>query len=438
MVRSERRSSAVVGAMPLRTVAESVPVVKVSRRLSDVRPDKAKYRFRWGDGCFFTMLASTVKGISKRPNPATGEDVIEFDDDPVPTDAPECWLWVRLLNNLGFDDEYAAQFPGEIESTLADSAKLGKWSIAFNLRSVAPDGTAEAHFVDEWWKEIESTSCSGTGKIVARYIMATRQVLATHAPQIRAAPAQQSAVCDPLKYDVADRVPSFDGVIDDSRIAALRPIYDELKRTNFTNRELEGNTVGAVTRKWTKEHGPLLEAVRKRALRKLFESGAWRINYFQGLGGSFPSMVNAMPAALRLLLGVENVAFSSVIEAECEARARDAYVQYEAWRNRPWTADEIEGYQRRKFDDVAWENTTDRPNSKNQSDDHFESWFRSELYLENATSINNEMVLSRHPLHLTKFYLDVVSAGAELASKYAGTTWFKNNKVERVVDGRMP
>ena len=130
--------------------------------------------------------------------------------------------------------------------------------------------------------------------------------------------------------------------------------------------------------------------------------------------------------------------FSSVIEAECEARARDAYVQYEAWRNRPWTTDESDEYQQRKFDTVAWGNTTDRPTSKNLSDDHFESWFRSELYLKAAISINNEMVLSRHPLHLSKFYLDVVSAGAELANEHADKTWFKNNRVERVVDGRMP
>ena len=420
--------------MPTSIVRDSVPAVKLSRRLTDARPEKAKYRVTWGDGCFFTMLVSTVRGVVKTTIGADRKEKIEFDDTPVASDAPECWLWVRLLNNLNFDDKYAREFPAEIEAVLQDDKRLGKWSIAFNLRDISAEGVAKAYFVDEWWKDIESASCSGSGKIVARYIMATRTILAKHAPQISAAPAAQSAVCDPLKYDKEDPVPSFEGMAVDDRIAAFRPIYDELKKLNFTHGELTDNTVKEMPRPWNKQHGPLIEAVRKLALQKLFQAGAWRIAYFQGLGGSFSfsGSTAIVPPELRVLLGIATPDFAKVLEEQCEEKARDAYISFKAWLNRGWSEGEKTAYRASRDADL------ENPEYKTISDTHFEAWFRSELYLQQAMPINGEWVYSRHPLHLEEFKLDVISAGAHLANKYGDHEWFKGNKIERFTEGTMP
>ena len=405
---------------------------RIGFRAADRCPSReAKYRVPRGDGCLQCSCRPS-RGSSRRRSGQTAKKV-EFEDTPVASDAPECWLGVRLVNNLSFDDKYAREFPGAVEAELENSQRLGKWSIAFNLRDISAEGVAKAYFVDEWWKDIESASCSGSGKIVARYIMATRTILAKHAPQIRAAPAAQSAVCDPLKYDKEDPVPSFDGMAVDNRIAAFRPIYDELKKLNFTHGELIDNTVKEMPRPWNKQHGPLVEAVRKLALQKLFQAGRGASRTFKGWAVPFPLLVDSQSAAR-----------ASRPPRHCHPGfckgPRGAVRSKGARRLRQFYGLAQPGLVRRGEDCISSfeECGLADPTYKTISDTHFEAWFRSELYLQQEKPINGEMVYSRHPLHLEEFKLDVISAGAHLANKYGDQEWFKGNKIERFTEGNMP
>ena len=158
-------------------------------------------------------------------------------EEPVTPNAPECWLWIRLANRIDFDHAYRNEFDAQDDIGGAE-ARYGKWSIAFNLRGIS-DGVAGAFFVDEWWKEIDSTSCQGRSRIVVRYILATRHLLATHAlsKDITRAPAAQSAVCDPLRYDADQTVPDFGSTIDVSQIKSLGPIYKAILNKGFKDEE---------------------------------------------------------------------------------------------------------------------------------------------------------------------------------------------------------
>lgn len=425
--------------------------VKVSRHAADAEPFFDKCRFAWGDGCFFTMLVSTVRGPIEDKESKTGWKWDETQsEEPVTPNAPECWLWIRLANRIDFDPDYSNQF-GTQEDIGGFEARLGKWSIAFNLRGIS-DGVAGAFFVDEWWKEITSTSCQGRSRIVVRYILATRHLLSAHAlsKDITRAPAAQSAVCDPLKYDASQAVPNFGAAIDVSKIKDLRSIYQAIlnegfKDDVFVNRDGSNNVViGVMSRVQARDYTPKIDRMRKAALAELFNAGAWRIRYFEKLGGEFknlgapkatarvvpPRAADTVEALMQqLLTGLFQpvlAGFATSVKEACDAAAKAAYLEYEEWLLKGlFTDEEIAKY---KLDKNA---------RRNGSDAHFRIWFCEAYYLEEPREENDETIASLHPLHLTPFDLDVCKSAAIVAEMYKTELWNTNVHVTRVVGGSV-
>lgn len=440
------------GAMATKRHAAELAAVKVSRHAADATPFFDKYRFAWGDGCFFTMLVSTVRGPIEDKTSKTGWTWDEaLSEEPVTPGAPECWLWIRLANRIDFDPAYSNEFTAQDDIGGAE-ARYGKWSIAFNLRGIS-NGVAGAFFVDEWWKEINSTSCQGRSRIVVRYILATRHLLATHAlsKDITRAPAAQSAVCDPLRYDADQAVPDFDGTIDTSKIKDLRSIYQAILNKGFegdtsVNKEASGNVViGVMNRVQARDYTPKIDRMRKAALAELFNAGAWRIRYFEKLGGEFKnlgaskattrvvpraaeSLEDVMQQLLDSMFKAVPAGFATSVKEACDAAAKAAYLDYERWvLDGVFTYEELAKY-------------ADRLNGsarRNGSDEHFRIWFCEAYYLKEPREENDETIASLHPLHLTPFDLDVCKSAALLAEQYKTELWNTNVRVERVVGGSV-
>lgn len=444
----QRRSSTVAK----RPGAEDA-AVKVSRHAADATPFFEKYRFAWGDGCFFTMLVSTVHGPIEDKGSKTGWTWSEGSSDkPVTPNAPECWLWVRLANRIDFDPAYTDAFEPPVDLGSAE-ARLGKWSIAFNLRNVS-NGHAGAFFVDEWWKEIDSKSCQGRSRIVVRYILATRHLLATHelSKDITRAPAAQSAVCDPLRYDETgplSTVPDFDGTIDTSQIKSLGPIYQAILNKGFKDetalQDASGNvTIGVLGRVQGASYTPKIDQMRRAALSALFNAGAWRMRYFEKLGGEFKlaeskKAVRVIPAAagsledvmqqlLNSMFKAAPVGFATSVKESCDAAAKAAYLDYERWvLDGAFTPEERSTYSEALGADTR----------RNGSDKHFRIWFCGAYYLSAPREENGTTIASLHPLHLTPFDLDVCKSAALLAEQYKTELWNNNVRVERVAGGSV-
>ena len=411
--------------------------VKVSRQTVDGNPLSAKYRFTWGDGCFFTMLVTTVRGPTKDKDAKIGWKWDETDSiEPVTPDAAECWLWVRLADRMDYDPKYdEGEFPKDQADFIGgEDARLGIWSIAFNLNGIS-NGETDAIFVNEWWKEIQSTSCTGRRMIVIRYIIATQKILSMHVPSITRVPALQSAVCDPLKWNGADNVPDFDGTIDTSRIQNLNDIYQTLLKGGFADddtsfiSQTDGTwRIGAMSRPLARKYGFKVDQIRKAALSELFNKGAWRLKYFERLGGEFnlnesnrktiklfkrpdDTYESVLQRLFATLLQQENLSgFAKSVKEACDDEAKRAYLAYEEWVNL-------------------------KPGERDQSDASFAQWFRETYYIAVPEEANGTTISSKHPLHLKPFTLDVCKSAALLIAKHDKEVWMQRMSVEFVSGG---
>lgn len=423
--------------------ASEAKALRVSRRTVEGEPVFAKYRFTWGDGCFFTMLVSTVVGPDKDKTSKTGWTWTEGkSDETVTPDSADCWLWIRLANRLDFDPKYEDDFVKPVVDIGSEDARLGKWSIAFNVNAIS-NGEATAVFADDWWKEIENKSCTGRRMIVIRYIIATREILTMHAPSITRAPAAQTAVCDPLKWGADDIVPNFGGVILTDKIKNLHEIYQKLMKGAFAEEEPpfiskdEGTgawRIGVMNRPLARTYGFKIDEIRKAALSELFNKGAWRLKYFERLGGEFKlnessmKTVKLIPEKGDTLESVLQRLFASVLEQEnlsgfaqsvkqkCDDEAKRAHLAFEQWVNA-------------------------NPARRDKSDASFESWFKETLYLREPREVKKgddvTTVGSLHPLHLEPFDLDVCKSAALLKAQLSNEVWMQKLSVEYVGDGSI-
>lgn len=416
--------------------------LRVSRQTVEGEPVFAKYRFTWGDGCFFTMLVSTVVGPDKDEKSKTGWTWTEGkSDDTVTPDSADCWLWIRLANRLDFDPKYEQDFGGPQVDIGSEGARLGKWSIAFNTNAIS-NGETTAVFADDWWKEIKNPSCTGRRMIVIRYIIATREILAMHAPSITRGPAAQTAVCDPLRWSAGDVVPDFGGVITTDKIKNLDDIYQDLLKGAFKGEEppfiaKDERTnvlrIGVMNRPLARTYGFKIDEIRKAALSELFNKGAWRLKYFERLGGEFklnepnmktvkliPQKGDTLESALQRLfasvLKQENLSgFAQSVKQKCDDQAKLAHLAFEEWVNA-------------------------NPATRDKSDASFEVWFKETFYLREPREVRKEddvveTIGSLHPLHLEPFDLDVCKSAALLKAQLSNEVWMQKLSVEYVGDG---
>ena len=338
---------------------------------------KKLYRFSWADGCFFTMQVRTEdagvgsQGLSGR------------------------FLRVDIASTEEFDEAYKGQYPD-------GDPKIGKWSVAVQI-PVPIGGVSKAVWLDEWWAALRTNACSASGRMVGRYSIATATIFKHFIPDLVSAPAHQHAVCDPLILNVGDDYPQMDEVNDPPK-AALSDYFiaqdppNEIKDAVTQDSTKCSNACERKASRWdaTPANYTRWQERRVEALTKLFYAGAWRLGYFEKMGGVFYNLKDPIVTRGNALV---TPTFSDRLLATCHHEARNVVDEYKMHVN------------------------TSEKKEFITHDAGFLEWFGQKYCIKRAKQNDEgELTYSMHPLHLTKFDADVMRM-SRVATAAQLTNW---------------